>query len=426
MLAGAFALTRCLQVRFSITFLHAELDSLDMAAPSIALTVPAAGTISTQLATPSPNTVYARFCPGRHDLATGLFVGRVRDVDNAVPLQNAVVTVAWTDFVFDSGRAHTTPVHVDAVSNDAGVYVLCGLPQDLSLEMYATSDGFGAGPVPVTLDSLLIGRANMAISRRDAAARLVAAPLVNGSGKVLESRAGTAVVTGMVRNEGDRPVSGATAALHGTEVAVRTDDAGRFRLSGIPSGTRAIDVRSIGATPATFAVALRTGAVLDTAIRLDRVQRLRAVSVVERRASIDKTGFTERARRGIGRYLTREDIERLPTENVISLASRLGSLRFMKTYLVMRGGGHSTHDKTGRLSNPDHACLPAIFLDGQQIVLDPPIPDPYATLKSMAPVDDIMGIEVYTSGEPIPSWADRSTITGCGSIIIWTRFTLRQ
>ncbi len=408
--------------QYSITFLHAELDSLDMAAPSIPLAVPTLGAIKTRLATPAPSTVYGRFCPGPHDLATGFYLGRIVDVDNAAPLSHAIVTAAWTDFVFERGRMTAQPVRVEAVSNDAGVYILCGVPQDLSLEISAVAEGFDAGPVRVALDSLLIGRANMSISRRDPGARTAVASVSDTSSGNRAARAGSATISGTVHGDGDRPLSGATAALHGAPVSARTDAHGRFRLTSIPAGTRAIDIRAIGTAPAAFTANLATGAVFDTLVRLDRIQQLRAVAVVERAATIDKTGFKERAHQGMGRYLTREDIDRLPTANVATLITRVGGIFQMGKFLRMHGGRHSNGST---LTNSVDMCFPAIFVDGQQYMLDYGS-DPYVTLKWMAPVEDVMGIEVYRANEPIPAFADHSSFTGCGSVIIWTNATIRH
>ncbi len=303
------------------------------------------------------------------------------------------------------------------------------MPEDLSLEVFARSDDFVAGPVPVLRASSLAQRDNLAESRRDSAARSQAQPAAGAAATATVPRVGdgSAAIAGTVWSDQNRPLPGATAALHGAAATARADSAGRFRLSHVPAGTRAIDMRSLGSAPATFTVDLKSGAELDTIIRLDHAQILRPVAVVEHGVTNDKTGFTaERQRIGIGYFMDAADIDRLPTANVFSLLHRIPTIHQTQVgntqLLRMRGGSVA---KNLRFDNGQNLCLPTFFIDEQLVQLDDG-PDPYKTIKWMAPVEDITGIEVYTPLERIPAWADRSWKDGCGSVIIWTKWAKRK
>jgi hypothetical protein len=65
-------------------------------------------------------------------------------------------------------------------------------------------------------------------------------------------------------------------------------------------------------------------------------------------------------------------------------------------------------------------CTPSFFLDGMYFPLDDPR-DPLGTLLNFARGDQLKGIEVYTSAGSIPPRFDRSSFTGCGSVVMWSK-----
>ena len=106
------------------------------------------------------------------------------------------------------------------------------------------------------------------------AALLLASPLV--------AQSGSASVEGVVRGQDDGSVlSGATVEVVGASVGVLTDEAGRYTLSGISSGTISLRFMRIGYTTLTKTVTLgRDEAVVVDAqlgtgpIRLDPIRVL--------------------------------------------------------------------------------------------------------------------------------------------------------
>jgi hypothetical protein len=122
--------------RFTLTFLHPSLDALDVAAPIVALIVPERGTVSVPLTTPAPATLYARLCPNASDTATGFLLGRVRDVDDALPLARAIVTAEWSEYGLERGKLKAHAARTSSATNAAGAYVLCGVPSDVESQVY--------------------------------------------------------------------------------------------------------------------------------------------------------------------------------------------------------------------------------------------------------------------------------------------------
>ncbi len=137
----------------------------------------------------------------------------------------------------------------------------------------------------------------------------------------------------------------------------------------------------------------------------------------------DRTGFEERRKVAVGRFLTAAEIERYPTTEIATALERLPALHiivdpkdpFAKFRLYMRGGQQS---RNGKFSNGVHMCLPNYFVDGMSFGSSA---EAIEDVRRFIQVNDIRGVEVYTGGEIIPPQYDRSNINGCGSIIIWSK-----
>jgi hypothetical protein len=69
-------------------------------------------------------------------------------------------------------------------------------------------------------------------------------------------------------------------------------------------------------------------------------------------------------------------------------------------------------------------CVPNFFLDGAPFLVDgaePPALHPFTALSDLINPELIKGIEVYDTSGTIPAQYDRTSSTGCGSIVIWMR-----
>ena len=308
---------------------------------------------------------------------------------------------------------HGTRVRANAVTNASGVYVLCRVPGDVPVEIHALAHGFAAGPIPVEPEPLLLSRLNIAVSRRDSAARLTPEELADSARQVapLGSQRGSVVIAAAIRTSDSRKVVAAFATILGTADTARVDSTAHFRLVGIPAGTRALEVRAVGLAPLTALLDLRAGQLLDTTFVLERrAQSLSAVSVEgERPRLADRSGFAERMKMGVGRFITAAEIEKRPSTQLINILERVASMRLMcprgVCVLYMRGG-------LG-MANNTNLCVPNYFIDG--------IRASQGDAQTWIQTPEIKGIEVYTQAQVIPPQYDYSSRTGCGSVIIWTK-----
>jgi hypothetical protein len=405
--------------QYTVGFSHALLDSLDLELPLVVVRITGQQPVPIALATPSPGTLYNRLCPAEQETDLGVIVGVVRDVDTGRPLANATVSTEWSEFRYTATGTIRDLLRMNATTDPRGVFRLCHMPTDVPVDVAATGDSARAGPIPLVLDERRYGRADFALSLRDsAAARPTRMDSVASSG----ASRGTASYRGIVRGPDGRVAREATVRVLGTTRTARTDAEGAFALEFIPAGTRAIELRAIGSAPMTVVVDFATGAVRDTVLTLRRAPPTLAAVAVTATASPNslmiREGFETRRRQGLGAFLTAEDLVRMRTTE---LASTLANARGL--HVEYGTGGFPMPYLRGTKSG---SCIPNYFVDGVAVYVDGPryssrVQHPFSDLSDALPPEKIRGIEVYSSPGTIPAQFDRTSSTGCGSIVIWTR-----
>jgi hypothetical protein len=414
---GRFRLDGVPAGHYTLGFNVASLDALEVALPAISVEVADRGHSAVALATPSAATIYMLMCRAPLDRDTGIIIGRIRDVDDDMPLAGATISTDWTEVVFKGGRSATNRVYAAAKTDSRGRYLLCGVPAHVALDVSSEHDGFTAGPTSLTMDSSLIRRVDFSISRRDIAARAVSQ---DGLSQSHSASRGTASLRGTVLGGDGRPLAGAVVGIVGSSDSARTDTAGAFHLDRIPAGTRSVQARSIGLLPTTVSMDFATNAVRDTTLSLThKAQTLAPVSVEGRAATswMELSGFDTRRKQGLGAFMTEEEIAR---HNYLDMISILRSMRGVHVEYVRRSGLPPIPMPLvhGGTSLTNAYCIPNFFLDGAEVKVAGA--DDFDQLSSFLNPKLVRGIEVYSAPGTLPAQYDRSSTTGCGSIVIWT------
>ena len=156
-------------------------------------------------------------------------------------------------------------------------------------------------------------------------------------------------------------------------------------------------------------------AVLDTV-------RITAARLIDPR----QTGFLDRRRSAMGRYLTAVDIARRQPRTVSELLRRIPGIRLDRfgTYIDT-----TQVDTTGTGTNPVGStsdtrilmraaykdwCFPTFFIDGHQVnTLTAEEIDGWLRPEELA------GIEVYSDAYVPPQFG--LALSGCGSILLWRK-----
>jgi len=400
--------------RYRITFFYAMLDSLGIGGPVATVTVSRGLPAETFLATPSPQELYRRLCGPPKDQALAAVIGHVRDVDTQQPLARATVETFWAEFEYLQRNFRRRLFKAVTQTGPEGVYILCGVPADVPLDITVRSGLYQAGPVTVTHGREVVALRNLAVSRRDTAARADTTVLLRDSTSI---PAGSGVVRGSLRDRTGRPVADAPVRVVADARETRSRADGSFVLNGVPAGTRTIEARAIGYGPTTTEVDVPTGGAATASLLFDRrAQEMKPITVVGQRPRRDVEGFAERAREGQGKYVTDEDLKRRPVSRVGDAILRSGNV----TYDLTQIGPELKMRATGSMAN-DTRCVPNFFLDGMWI------PTPEAgmrqtmlqAIETLVYPDDVKGIEIYNGIGGIPPEFNRNN--GCGSVVIWTR-----
>jgi len=240
---------------------------------------------------------------------------------------------------------------------------------------------------------------------RTAAAVLVWAALA-GAGQAATAQQAPATVAGTVRNrETSSPVEGVRIQVLGTSLITTTDSAGRFFIPQVPPGVRVLQARAIGYAVASWLVHLDEGRTITHALELEpRVYELPGVTAVGNRGETwrSEAGFLARRDRGIGFFITREDIAqrnaRTLTELMRNVPGVMTTCNYFRCTIQM--------SRSSRFRN----CSPEYFLDG--------FPASFATGPDF-PLNQIRGVEVYRSETEVPS-EFHTPNQFCGVIAIWS------
>ena len=413
---GRFTIDSVPDGSYTISFIHPYLDSLGLQPPAAHVVVAAGHAPAVSLASQSPIALYSSLCPGPRDDDTGVIFGRVRDVDDESPLASATISTEWTEYLVTGGRSTTHLVRAAARSNPNGLYVLCGMPTETNLELRSDIAGFFAGPTSQMLDPRLISRVDFAISRRDSAARDISS---SDTSKVAAAKPGTATLRGVVRSGDGRPLRNAIVSVLGTRRSALADSVGMFRVNGIPAGTRTIEVKSLGLTASTFAIDFPTGSTRDTTLSINRAaQNLKAVAVKgtgNPTSLMALNGFEGRRAQGLGTFVTRAQLDRLPSSSLAGVFSGIKEIHLEYGNRTERGRTMPPTTIAYLRGTGSTYCRPNVYLDDMQIKTS------FSDLSALAQPETIKGIEVYATAGVIPAQYDLSSSTGCGSIVIWTR-----
>lgn len=417
---GRFRIDSVPDGHYTIAFMHPVLDSLDLEAPVVGVAVVGGRRTTVALFTPAPATAYANICRGRNDIETGVVIGRVHDVDNQAPLAGATVETDWTEFTIGGGRAKGQRARALTRTNSKGVYVLCGVPTTVQLDVRADFAGFSAGPTPLLLNRRLISRLNFAISQRDSAARGV---VLGDSVSIASGTPGTASLRGRILGTNGRPLRGGVVGIVGTSRVARTDSAGEFRVDRIPAGTRTVEIRSIGLLPTSVSMDFATSMARDTTLSVSMQQALKPVTVLGRvgmTSLMERDGFDARVRQGFGTFATEADIARHGFNDLTSILQGMRGVRI--EYAPVQGSVYRPMAYLlgiGISASGSSKCVPNFFLDGAPYAVASV--EDYDDLSGTLPAVWIKGVEVYSNAGGTPAMYDRSALTGCGSILIWTR-----
>ena len=389
---------------YLLGFFHPKLDSLGLTSETKQLDLRIDRPMQTQLAIPSGRTIAQNVCGASFvGEGSGLLLGYVRGVSNAMPRADAKVSVKWAEIVIDNGSIRRVISSVDATTNGTGQYALCGVPLGTSVLLQAAVAGDSSGQFEMTLPPNAFLNRDVFVSSFE---RLRVRSL--DSLPDTELLRGTGRVRGRVMGVNGRPVRDARVTVWGTGLNATTNPDGEFALSSLPSGTHALEVRAIGFSPTQVAIDIMPGQSERADVELSAIAvTLDTVKVTAQRAYASRRliEMERRMRSGMGHFLTAKEINK---RNPWVLTDLLRSMAGIRMY----PGRLSSYVVLMRDPRGNGLCEPTIVVDNVRMVVDEGFP-----IDNIVPMDDINAIEVYTNMVPGEFY---NPVTQCGAIVITT------
>ncbi|HEU6451078.1 MAG TPA: carboxypeptidase regulatory-like domain-containing protein [Gemmatimonadaceae bacterium] len=460
-LLGSFSIPGVQTGDYIIGFTHPFLDSLGLDVPPMKLKV-GSGLPRLSLAIPAPHAVRSLLCPGTESAdSSGLLLGFLRDADSGAHLDSGSVVLEWTEVRVSEDGKSIIPLRrsASAEASGAGWYAICGVPTGGPVAARATVAGMSSGYIDVRIPPRGVLHRDFLIPPRGAVLAVVD---TSGDASADTLERGHARLTVTVRRKDGKPLSEARVEVHGSGIGGTTDDDGRLTLTGLPAGTRTLEVRHIGYAPARAAVDLASDRTASTTVTLDKIADvLSEVKVYGKQSASSRRleGFRQRMRAGFGHFITRADIE------------RQAPLRLTD---VVRGIPGVTVERSGAFdyrvtSSLNRRCVAAVYVDGHQLIRPTLINDAPSTaiLQNDAPttrvgrssgatgtgskgtgsggsshrvfvagghmsdndfvsindlvwLDNVVGVEVYSSSFTTPAEFRGGGGGGCPVVVIWT------
>lgn len=226
------------------------------------------------------------------------------------------------------------------------------------------------------------------------------------------------VIDGAVTDSTLRPLSMAEVSVLRTPLRLLTNQQGLFRITDVAAGQYILIVRRVGFRPLSQLIEVQERDTLHLAYELEPLPKnlLDTVRVVAERSSQDLREFEQRRQRGIGEFLSREQIARRGSMELVDL---LRGFRSISLAQDSKGGAmpeqiaYNKRDFGNFLTAGAGACPMQVVVDGVNM--------PAAFDLNLGPlVSQIAGIEVYGGPSTAPSQfqgMDRR----CGLLMIWTR-----
>jgi hypothetical protein len=372
------------------TSLAASLLVVATGMPAQQRVVDLGGATDTLLSDSTVARVWRSACGGVAPKDSGIVYGVVRDVRTHDVVPGAYVDVVWTQLVVDGKRElHQRRLRLDTKADASGVFGMCGIPIGQFLRI-----GAGNGTRVSALVDLPPGQRR--VIRRD---------LMLGAEHDSAERG---MIYGTLREvtSGNALANARIVVDDSTEV--RSGDDGRFIIRDVATGTRQVEVFSIGMVPVVAAVDVYPSDSTPVTLAIRRVTALDAMRVsASPRARSIIDGLEERRKLG-GGYL-------LEAGDIYAHSDLATVLQQFPNTQVDRSHGEITvwtPTKTGSM------CQPDVWVDGAKSAQYI-----FAALR----MSEVVAVELYTRPEAVPvKFQNSAPQRACGVVLLWTTWAFSR
>jgi len=385
---------------YQVGVFHPLLDTLGLTLATKPFHVGPDSATFIVLAVPSAATIIHRACPVRpRAQGTSAVIGQVQDPETLLPVAGAEVSIAWSQIdVSKAAGVRRTPHVIYDSTNASGTFRICGLPNSMQATLQAKRGKSVTAEIPISLgeeQSELFAR-TLLLSRTDSGAKV-----------------GNATVSGRVVLEGAPTNGGSRVEVVGTDQVAMTNDKGEFTITKLPSGSHVLLARHLGFGAQTVAVDLTSRAAQRVTIKLPKfVAMIEPVVVNARRAAnLDRVGFSQRQKTGMGFYIGPEQLKDRHPNLITDILRTVPGLR-------ITSGPEGDVVSSSRNVGMGGECV-QYFVDDMPWQSAEP-----GDVNQFVNPNEVVAVEVY-QGSNVPAQYSRGT-GGCTTIVLWTRFKIRD
>ena len=409
--AGRWRITGVMPGRYLAGFFHSTIDALGIQPPVALVEFLPDTAARLDLGTPGPMAVRAQLCPNAAP-DRAVLLGSVGDAEAGAPIPQAKVVLTWSEVRINEEGVRNVKRRLPVNVRADGGYLACDLPAETDIVANAEAPRRRGGLIELRLSARTLTRRDFALGDSASVVTVILPDTAAArEGRLAQPQAvarGNAALTGSVRTRDGRPLTGARVQLWGSDVMGTTSEAGTFAMAGLPAGTYALEVRAIGYAPKRVPVTLSARRPNSVGVMLDeRINTLSSVVVQADRTKLQKdySGFLERSKRGMGRYMNEEDIQK---RTAIAASDLFRTFPSMRVVPNGTGFGYALQGRGG--------CAPDVWLDGMRVF------DGATDLDQIVRPNELAGIEVYNGAGTAPA----QFMTGggggaCGTVVIWTK-----
>ena len=431
-LQGRFTLSDVLPGEYALAVRTPSLDSIRASSQSTLLVTE--GMSDLRLRVPTASQLAISLCgrtlTGVAGRGSGAVLGTVRglsDSADSAAIANLRIVADWTETSLRAGAAGAGGAgaiarrgrRMETRSDDRGAFRLCGVPTETLLTLRALSDS---------------GRSQLVSLRLSADERFASTALTL-------DRSATAVATfrGVVEADSSHlPLEDVELILPDLSLRTRSGAEGAFALAEIPAGTHRVIARRVGYGALETELTFAPNEDEERRIVLTRLTVLGEVEVVGRLTDAGMREFEENRRTGLGRFLTRADIERLEGRRMSESLRNLSGAELVgggsRGYLLSTRRPPSLGDaaacENGGPGSPMYAptraerrlgilcaCYAQVYVDGT--LMNPGQPAEPFDVNSIPP-EQIESIEWYASPAQTPArYAGLNSV--CGVYVVHRR-----
>ncbi len=401
---GKFRIDSLSPGTYQVGVFHALLDTLGISLATQPFHIGPDSSSFIVLSVPSAATIIRNACPARGLRAQGTsaVIGHVTDPESLQPVAGADVSIAWSQLEVSKDVGVRRTPHVVRDSTDAqGAFRICGLPNSMKATLQARKAGAVTAEIPISLgdqESELFAR-TLLLSRADSG-----------------TKTGNASLSGRVVLDGAPSNAGSRVELVGTGVVALTNENGEFTMRNLPSGTHVLLARHLGFGAETAPVDLSSHAPKQVTIRLPKyVAVMDPVLVTARRErSLDKVGFNQRKRSGMGYYLDPEQIREMHPTYLTDILRRVPSLRVSSS-----ASGEEVTSSRGTTSLMGGSGCVQYYVDDMPWQSAQP-----GDINQFVNGSEVVSVEVYAGPGTPAQYAH--AMQDCTTIVLWTKFKIRD